>query len=220
MDAIILGDGPMGRAIAATLAERGRDQATLAGRPERGRHSAPAFRDVDVVFDASRADAVATNLATAVAAGVRRFVVATTGWDDARAEVEALLRSHAAAAVAAPNFSLGVALFLRLVDEAVRLYGSVDAFDPYVVEWHRRGKADRPSATAREIGRRLVAAHPLKRVLTDPLRPGPPEPDELEIAVIRAPQTVPHGNHSADAAIVPRTIEDGCRCKADPAEDG
>jgi 4-hydroxy-tetrahydrodipicolinate reductase len=60
----------------------------------------------------------------------------------------------------AANFSLGVALFARLVETATDLFGSVEAFDPYLVEWHRRGKADRPSGTALELGRRIAAHHP------------------------------------------------------------
>ena len=58
------------------------------------------------------------------------------------------MREHGAAAVAASNFSLGVVLFGRLVEAAVDLFGPLDAFDPYLVEWHRRSKRDRPSGTA------------------------------------------------------------------------
>ena len=54
----------------------------------------------------------------------------------------------ARAAVVSANFSLGVALFARLVETAAELFGSVAGFDPYLVEWHRRAKADRPSGTA------------------------------------------------------------------------
>ena len=63
-----------------------------------------------------------------------------------------------AVAVVAPNLALGAALFLRLVDEAARLAAAIGGFEPSVLEWHRRSKADRPSGTAREIVRRLVAA--------------------------------------------------------------
>ena len=39
-------------------------------------------------------------------------------------------------------------------------YARAGAFEPSIVEWHRRGKADRPSGTARAIARRIVAADP------------------------------------------------------------
>ena len=43
---------------------------------------------------------------------------------------------------------------------AVGLFGRVDAFDPYLLEWHRRTKADRPSGTAAMLAGRIVDAHP------------------------------------------------------------
>jgi 4-hydroxy-tetrahydrodipicolinate reductase len=118
---------------------------------------------------------VAGNVAGALDAGVRRFVIATTGWSEARDDVDRTLRSAGASAVAASNFSLGVALFGRLVEIASDLFGAVDGFDPYLVEWHRRGKADRPSGTALDLGRRMVGRHPALGSL-----------DDLEVASIRA----------------------------------
>lgn len=156
MQALIFGDGPMGQALAHALTERGESFEVL-GRPGVSGHPRAALLTADVVFEASVGDAVADNLAAAVAAGTRTFVLATTGWGDQSAEVRATLESAGAAAVLAANFSLGTALFSRLVGEAARLYGRVDTFDPFVVEWHRREKRDRPSGTARELAERIGA---------------------------------------------------------------
>jgi 4-hydroxy-tetrahydrodipicolinate reductase len=191
MNAIILGDGGFGRAIAAAIVGRGDPEPRLLGRPAADRHEprdlgAPFPPTNSIVFDASRGDAVPGNVGVALAAGQRRFVIGTTAWDDARPAVDGALREHGAAAVAAANLSLGVALFGRLVDRAVELFGPVEAFDPYIVEWHRRTKADRPSGTAKELSRRILAAHPRKARLVDPQRDGPPAPDELDVAVVRA----------------------------------
>jgi 4-hydroxy-tetrahydrodipicolinate reductase len=185
MDAVIFGNGPMGRAIAAAVEERGGDARTF-GRPSGVPRDPGTIPGADVAFDASRGDAVASNVEAALAAGCRRIVIATTAWDADRATVHELLRAAGAAAVAAPNLSIGVALFGRLVDEAIRLYGPIEAFDPYVVEWHRRTKRDRPSGTAQELSRRILAAHGRKHRVADADLSGPPEPDELEVAVIRA----------------------------------
>jgi 4-hydroxy-tetrahydrodipicolinate reductase len=185
MDAVVVGDGPMGRAIATALAERG-DTVRLLGRPRGGRHAVRSLHGADVVLDASRGAAVAANVETALQAGCRRFVIATTAWDGDRPAVHDALQECRATGVAAANLSIGAALFGRLVDEAVRLYGAVPAFDPYLLEWHRRSKVDRPSGTAKELSRRIVAAHPRKRRAVEPGLTGPPGPDELELAVIRA----------------------------------
>lgn len=159
MRSIILGDGPLGWAIAAAASDRG-ERTPILGRPTMGRHDPVAFDGVDLVIDASRGDAVRTNVDAALAAGVRRIVVATTGWAPDRDAVDAALRQHGACAVVAANFSLGVNLFARLVEVATDLYGAVEGFDPYLVEWHRRAKADRPSGTALDLAARIAAHHP------------------------------------------------------------
>lgn len=174
MRTIILGDGPLGWAIAAAAAERG-ERTPILGRPTMGRHDPVAFDDVDLVIDASRGDAVRANVDAALGAGVRRVVVATTGWAADRDAVDAALQQHGASAVVAANFSLGVNLFARLVEVATDLYGAVQGFDPYLVEWHRRAKADRPSGTALELASRIAAHHP-----------GLAGPADLETVSIRA----------------------------------
>lgn len=159
MHLVILGDGHLGRAIAHLAADDGH-RVAVHGRPERGRHSIGRLRGADVVVDASRGASVAANLGATLDAGVRRSVIAATGWDADRQGVEADLRAASASAVAAPNFSLGMALFARLVEVATSLYGSVEGFDPYLVEWHRRAKVDRPSGTALDLAARIARRHP------------------------------------------------------------
>jgi 4-hydroxy-tetrahydrodipicolinate reductase len=186
MNTMILGDGGFGRAIAAALVDRGGSPPTVLGRPAGGRHDPRTLARAEVVFDASRGDQVPGNVAAALAGGCRALVIGTTAWDDARPAVEDALIDHGASAVAASNFSLGVALFARLIDRAVDLFGAVESFDPYLVEWHRRSKTDRPSGTARDLSRRILARHPAKTRIADPGRDGPPDPEELEVAVLRA----------------------------------
>jgi 4-hydroxy-tetrahydrodipicolinate reductase len=171
MDVVICGDGRLGRAIASAATERGHEVRIL-GRPSTKRHPAAAFKGAGVVIEASRAEAVASNLAAAIDAGVRCFVVATTGWDADRPEIGRHLSEAGAAAVVAPNLSLGAAVFMNLVSAAAEAFAALPGFDPFLWEWHRREKADRPSGTARELARRIAAADP--------------DADDLEIAVVRA----------------------------------
>jgi 4-hydroxy-tetrahydrodipicolinate reductase len=180
---LILGDGPLGRAVETAALDRwsraavgpmARDVRVI-GRPTGGRHDPGELIGADLVVEVSRADAVVPNLAAALDAGCQRFVIATTGWTTDRPRVESRLLEYGAAAVAAPNFSLGVVLFGRLVDAAVGLFGAIDAFDPYLLEWHRRSKRDRPSGTATDLAHRIAAAHPGMRT-----------PEDLEVVSIRA----------------------------------
>lgn len=185
MTTIIFGDGHLGEAIAAATRARGEVSPVVLGRPSGERHPATSLAGADLAYEASIPDAVGPNVAVALAAGCRRFVIATTGWDDALHAIDGALRTHDAAAVAAPNFSLGVAALLRLVEVAGSLFASLADFDSYVIEWHRRGKLDRPSGTAQALGRRLLAVDPRKRRIAT-AGDGPPAPDELEIASVRA----------------------------------
>jgi 4-hydroxy-tetrahydrodipicolinate reductase len=172
MDCVILGDGRLGTAIATALVERGDPPPRILGRPTGAGHEPDAIGRADVVFDASRGEAVAANVGSALSAGCRRFVVATTGWADDREPVEARLRAAGAVAVLAPNLSLGAELFGRLVARAAELFGPLDGYDAVLWEWHRRGKVDRPSGTAQDLARRAAAHAPR---LTD-----------LEVVAVRA----------------------------------
>ena len=181
MTTIIFGDGGLGRAVAAALADRAtadggqHADVRVLGRPHRGRHDPADLAGAGMVIEASRADAVVGNVAAALEAGARRAVIATTGWQADRPQVASILAEYGAAAVAASNFSLGVVLFGRLVDTAVELFGPLDAFDPFLVEWHRRDKRDRPSGTAIDLRRRIAAGHP--RLAGE---------DDVEVASVRA----------------------------------
>lgn len=193
MQTIILGDGHLGWAVAAAAGERG-ERTPVLGRPTFARHDRAALAEADLVVDASCGEAVADNVAVALETGVRRFVIATTGWGATRDEVDAALRAHGASAVVAANFSLGVNLFARLVEVATDLFGTVDGFDPYLVEWHRRNKADRPSGTALDLAARIAGHHPRLTAA-----------DEVETASIRAGSSP--GMHLVGFDAVGETVE-------------
>jgi 4-hydroxy-tetrahydrodipicolinate reductase len=193
MHLTILGDGHLGWAVANAAAARG-ERTPVLGRPAGRRHDPASLAGTGCVIDASRGDAVAANVAAGLEAGVRRFVIATTGWTDDRAAVESMLRSTGAAAVVSPNFSLGVALFGRLVETAAALFGGVDGFDPYLVEWHRRAKVDRPSGTALDLASRLATHLPTMA-----------SPNDLEVVSIRAGASP--GMHLVGFDAVGETVE-------------
>jgi 4-hydroxy-tetrahydrodipicolinate reductase len=184
MKTVICGDGPMGRALADELREAG--QATLVlGRPGAGRHPPAAFDSATLVHEFSTASAVVANVSAALEAGCRRLVIGTTGWTDDHSTVERLLFDHEAAAVVAPTFSPGATLLLRVAGQLASALGTLGGYDPYIVEWHRAGKRDRPSGTAAEIARRLIEAHPEKRRIASGGE-GPADPEALEVLSLRA----------------------------------
>ena len=193
MQTMIIGDGHLGWAIATAAGERG-ERTPVLGRPALDRHDRTAFAGADLVIDASSGEAVRTNVESALGAGVRRFVIATTGWAFDRESVDRALLDAEACAVVSANFSIGVALFARLVENAAELFGAVQGFDPFLVEWHRRAKADRPSGTALDLARRLTDRHP-----------GLTTSDDLEVVSIRAGASP--GMHLVGFDAVGETVE-------------
>jgi len=185
MQLLILGPGRLGSAIAGEAVRAGWPPPLVRGRPPGGIHDPADLPPADVVVDASRGEAVAGNVDAALAAGARSFILAATGWDDDVARVSSSLLSAGAAAVLAPNLSIGAALFLRLAEAAAGWYARADGFEPFVFERHRRGKADRPSGTARQLASRVVTADPR---WSGPIPTGPGRADRpaLEVTSVRA----------------------------------
>ena len=100
----------------------------------------------DVAIEFSTPEAAIGNVEALAAAGVPA-VVGTTGWlhqmDRARAAVE----QHGTALVWSPNFSIGVNVFLRVVQEAARLLSNEAQYGAWAWEIHHHTKKDAPSGT-------------------------------------------------------------------------
>jgi 4-hydroxy-tetrahydrodipicolinate reductase len=187
MRALLSGAGNMGRAIRATLLERGDTVVAMVGRGDRP--DPQTLAPVDVAFEFSHGEAFAQNLAYIAATGCRNVVVGTTGWagDPAiKAEATRIIDAHGLRVIVGPTFSLGVILFTEVAVEAAKRFGRFPEFDPFVVEQHRRTKPDRPSGTAAAIADRMLPHLPSKRRARLPEGQGAPDIDTLEVVAIRA----------------------------------
>jgi 4-hydroxy-tetrahydrodipicolinate reductase len=104
----------------------------------------------DVAIDFSIGEAVPVNLPVLAARGTD-VVIGTTGWH----EHERVLRDRVAGSgigvVAAPNFAIGVNLFVAIVERAAELWQHQPAFGAWVHELHHAAKRDAPSGTALAI---------------------------------------------------------------------
>lgn len=185
MKVALVGFGNMGREVQVVLRERGHDpQVVLMGAPY------PAGCPVGIDFTV--ANAVPGNVAKAMAAGAR-YVVGTTGWSDRLAEVKGLVEKAGGGLVHAPNFSIGVNLFYRIVRQAAATLARFPDYDPYVFERHHRQKADAPSGTAKALAEILAAAGGRRRRALSALD-GPLPDDAFHVAAVRAGGVV--GDHT------------------------
>jgi 4-hydroxy-tetrahydrodipicolinate reductase len=147
---LLVGYGRMGRAIDALCAEQGVD---VCGRLDDinnadGRAvAAVASGDVAVAIDFTTAEAVRQNVPALAARGIN-MVIGTTGWQAHEAELRQVALDAGIGVVAAPNFSLGAALFAALVERAGALFASQREYGAWIHETHHAAKRDAPSGTA------------------------------------------------------------------------
>jgi 4-hydroxy-tetrahydrodipicolinate reductase len=156
----VIGDGKMGQAIASLAAEHGFDVVALLGEPQvlpQG-ITKSLLGGADVAVEFTVPQFAAANVRGCIAARCP-VVSGTTGWDTERTKVEAEVRANRGALLWAPNFSIGVHLFARMVEHAARIVGRANAgFDAHLVETHHNQKLDAPSGTARSLADRAEKA--------------------------------------------------------------
>lgn len=140
--------------------------------------------EAEVAVDFTTAQAVVDNVRAATAVGLD-VVVGTTGWYDRLGEVEEIVDAAGKGLIYAPNFSLGVQLFMRLARQAARLADHLGDYDVHVTEAHHRHKADHPSGTAVRLAETLLDELSTKGGWSAALRDGPVDPSVLQIAAVR-----------------------------------
>ena len=167
----LIGMGKMGRALAALAPERGfRVVAEL--DPERkdyGGISPESLRGAQVAIEFTTPEAAPANARACVVAHCP-VVVGTTGWYDQLPAVAAEVERMGGAMLTSPNFSIGVAVFDRVVAEAAHLFAQLHGFDAHLIETHHAAKKDAPSGTAgalaKTISTRLGRAVPVTSIRT------------------------------------------------------
>lgn len=154
----VIGDGKMGRAVAALAPERGFDVVAVIGEAQAATHgiTRDLLNGADVAIEFTVPGSAAANVRACIAAACP-VVSGTTGWDAERPAVEAAVRAANGALLWAPNFSIGVHLFVQIAADAARRVLAVDAgFDLHLVDTHHAAKLDAPSGTARLIAERVA----------------------------------------------------------------
>jgi len=149
----IIGDGKMGSAIAQMTQERGWQVSGMldgahnrdgAGITRRG------LGDPDVVIEFTEPKSAVANIMACIAERLP-VVVGTTGWYDSLPMVTDAANEAGAALLWAPNFSVGVTLFVELAREAAKILAAAPDFSSHMIETHHSAKKDAPSGTAISI---------------------------------------------------------------------
>lgn len=187
MKLALVGTGRMGAAVERLASERG--HAVVArfdsGHPLAADAGRDAFNGADVAIDFSLPGLALDHIRT-YARTRQPAVVGTTGWDDARDEVRRLVAESDAALLAAPNFSIGVAVLREALRRIAPLLDGLPEFDVYVHEVHHTGKVDSPSGTAVLLAETLLAGIDRKHRLETETVHGAIDPHALHVSSTRA----------------------------------
>ena len=142
---LIVGRGRMGRLVEALAPDyefsvAGTVDVDNVGQPE-------SWPQADVAIDFSLAEAVPENFPVLAGRGMN-IVIGATGWQAQEPRLRAEAEARGIGVVAAPNFAIGVNLFLALTERAAELWRDQPAFGAWLHELHHAAKKDAPSGTA------------------------------------------------------------------------
>ncbi len=152
MNLLLLGRGKTGSLVAEVAAER-RHHTRIAGAKDNadGTELRPEkLQDIDTVIDFTAPHCVMANIEACVIAG-KNMVVGTTGWYNEIHRVKELVNRHGTGFIYAPNFSVGVNLFLEIARTAAAALRH--DYTGQIFERHHVHKKDAPSGTAIAIQR-------------------------------------------------------------------
>lgn len=149
----LVGYGKMGRLIEQLAPQHDFEVAlrlSSTGNSHGRAISEATFAGIDVAIEFTSPEAAADNLQRLAAARVPT-VAGTTGWLDHLANVAKAFETGGTGLVWSPNFSVGVAVFRRLVGEAADLLKNEDSYGAWTWEIHHDTKKDALSGTLLQL---------------------------------------------------------------------
>lgn len=180
----LLGFGKMGKEVAQLATESGHEIVATYGL-DRPLSSANAPKAVDVFIDFTVPSAVVANVRV-VAQLHKPLVIGTTGWYDHLDEVKKIVSDAKIGVIYASNFSIGMNLFFKIVARAAELFDRFEQYDPFIHEFHHRGKLDSPSGTAHSLAKIVLEKIERKQTALVKTPEGAIPADQLHVTSTRA----------------------------------
>jgi len=165
MKLALIGHGNMGKLIHKLAEEKGDEIVAIidSKNPLRTKSNS-SISLADVCIDFSTPQTVLQNVKF-LASLKKDIIMGTTGWDDDHLlKIKQIIAESKTGFLYSPNFSIGIALFLKIIDHAAKLMTSYtfSESNPYEVagiEMHHSKKLDSPSGTANAIANQLNQYH-------------------------------------------------------------
>ena len=194
MNVVLTGFGKMGKEIYSVLENRGHnvigviDPFSLDKRVTNKTIEASCFENADVVIDFSSPENAVENIKKYMDFSIPD-IIGTTGWLDGLDCVKAYGEGKDLRIMYSGNYSIGVALFLKLCRKAGELYGKVAGYDASIYEIHHTEKKDSPSGTALMVASALMETMEGKKKILLGNSEGKIEKDSLQISSMRVGKT-------------------------------
>ena len=173
MNVGIIGYGKMGHEIEKVAKDKGITIRTIDLNDDNANFkeiNEESMKDVDVCIDFTHPDSVVENIEKISKFG-KNIVVGTTGWYDKLEDVKKIIEQTGTGLIWSGNFSVGVNIYFKIIENAAKIMDKFDDYDAFVHEFHHNKKADSPSGTAVMIGEILTGnIERKKRVVTEELK--------------------------------------------------
>jgi 4-hydroxy-tetrahydrodipicolinate reductase len=153
----IVGYGKMGRLIEQLAPEYGfavRAKFDSQNNPGGDGLSRESLQGVDVAVEFSTPHSAARNIQRLAAAGMHA-AVGTTGWLEQLPSAREAVMQNGTGLVWAPNFSVGVNLFLQAVRYTAALFARQQEYDAWGWEIHHAAKKDALSGTLQKLAEEM-----------------------------------------------------------------
>jgi 4-hydroxy-tetrahydrodipicolinate reductase len=150
MKLALIGYGAMGQLVARLALAAGDEIGVTLTSKDSARSAydtVALLRGHDVAIDFSRGPAVVSHIEACARAGVP-LVQGTTGWKDHEADARRIVGEHGGAMIYGANFSVGVNVFYKIVEQAAKLFSGLEQYEAFIEEQHHSRKLDAPSGTA------------------------------------------------------------------------
>lgn len=157
MKIALIGYGKMGHAVEKIALSRGHEIVAVIDAGEENKFSSPEFLSADVAIEFTTPSTAVDNFRRVIGAGIP-LVSGTTAWLDRLDEVKEILRDAPQGMFWTSNFSIGVALFKKIISEATALIDGYPEYRPEMMEIHHIHKLDHPSGTAVSTAETLIEA--------------------------------------------------------------
>ncbi|MFA5916721.1 MAG: 4-hydroxy-tetrahydrodipicolinate reductase [Candidatus Gracilibacteria bacterium] len=194
MKIAIVGYGRMGKLVEEYSLKRGNEIAIIIDPSKNTTIQDLLSTEFDVIIEFSIPKVAIDNMRF-YAKNNMKVVMATTGWYDNVEEIKTLFKNSNGAILWSSNFSLGVHLFWKIVENASKIMNNFEDYDVFGHEFHHNKKADSPSGTAITTAEIIINNIDRKKTLiTEELAHRPIKPEELHFSSTRG-GSIP-GTHS------------------------